>query len=235
MKSFYHYLAESTKSYKYRVKSVVPMDDHFVEALKKTLFKYDVQDVSKPKKLIAQKEPMDFPSFTMAEVWILDIVTAVPASSYVLATALRAALKIADAELIVRSENDPIELQAEKIEEILKDDEVEAKLNDGMYEKEDQPKEVAYGDEYNKKFLNYLAQVSANQETKDIPAIEEVKKTNKFSWLNPKDNTVADDFNKNIDAVKPVHVNTKKAGAKAEKPNLAAVHGNYDENVKRKG
>ena len=220
MKSFYHYLAESTKSFKYRVKAVVPMDSHFVETLKKALFKYDVQSVSTPKKLMAQTAPMDFPSFKMAEVWILDIVTSIPASTYSLATELRSALSITDSQLIVRAENDPVELQAEKIEEILKDDEAEAKLNDGMYEKEDQPKEVAYGDAYNKKFLNYLAQIKADEDSKDIPAIEEVKKTNKFSWLNPKDRTVADDFNKDHDTVKPVHVNTKKAGAKAEKPNL---------------
>jgi hypothetical protein len=235
MKSFYHYLAESTKSFKYRVKSIVAIDDAFVETLKKTLFKYDVKNVSTPKKLMAQKTPMDFPSFTMAEVWILDIETSVPASSYVLATELRSVLKIADAELIVRAENDPVELEAEKIEEILKDDEANAKLNDGMYEQEDQPKEVAYGDAYNKKFLNYLAQLKADAEDTTVPAIEEVKKTNKFSWLNPKDRSVADDFNAEQDSVKPVHVNTKKAGAKAEKPNLTAVYGNYDENVKRKG
>jgi hypothetical protein len=235
MKSFYHYLAESAKSYGYRIKSVLPMDDHFVETLKKALFKYDIQDVSKAKKLMAQKAPLDFKDFPMAEIWVLDIKTGVPASSYVLATELRSAFQIADKMLVVRGENEPVEIEAEKIEEIHKDDEAKAKLEDPFYEAEDQPKEVAYGDAYNKKFLNYLAQIKADAEAKTVPAIEEVKKTNKFSWLNPKDKTVADDFNKDHDTVKPVHSNTKKAGTKAEKPNLAGNHGNYDENVKRKG
>ena len=235
MKSFYHYLAESAKSYKYRVKSIVPIDDKFIETLKKALFKYDVQSVSKPKKLMAQKVPLDFKDFPMSEVWIVDVVTSVPASSYVMATQIRAALQLIDSLLVVRGENEPVEIEAEKIEEIHKDDEAKAKLDDPMYATEDQPKEIAYGDTYNKKLLNYLAQVKAAGEAKTVPEIEEVKKNNKFAWLNPKDKNVGADFNAGIDTVKPVHVNTKKAGKDPVKPNLTSASGNYDENVKRKG
>jgi len=157
----------------------------------------------------------------------------VPASSYVLATELREVFQLPAANLVVRGSNEPVELEAEKIEEIHKDD--EALLSQSNYEEADQPKEVAYGDTYNKKFLGYLAQIKADAEAKAIPAIEAVKKANKFSWLAPKDKTVPEDFNKDMDTVKPVHVNTKKAGTKADKPNLTANHGNYDETVKRKG
>jgi len=234
MKSFYHYLAESAKSYKYRVKSIMPMDDHFIATLKDALFKYDVKSVSKPKKLMAQKAPLDFRDFHMAEVWVVDIETAIPASSYMLALELRSALQIPDKMLVVRGENEPVEIEAEKIEEIHKDDQ-EALLDQANYEEADQPKEVAYGDAYNKKLLNYLAQVKADGEAETVPAIDDIKKTHKFSWLNPKDKTIAGDFNADQDTVKPVHVNTKKAGAKAAKPNLTGNYGNYDENVKRKG
>ena len=235
MKSFYHYLAESAKSFGYRVKSAVPMDDHFVDTLKKALFKYDIQSVSAPKKLMAQKAPLDFKDFHMAEIWVMDIKTAAPASSYVLATELRAAMQVADNMIVVRGENEPVELEAEAIEAIHKDDEAKSILEDPNYEGEDQPKEVAYGDSYNQKFLGYLAQIKADKDALITPAIEEVQKTNKFSWLNKKDKTVADDFNKDMDTVKPVHVNTKKAGGKAEKPNLTGNYGNYDSNIKRKG
>lgn len=234
MKSFYHYLAESAKSYKYRVKAVCPMDAHFVATLKDAIFKYDVKSVGTPKKLMAQKAPLDFRDFHMAEIWVVDIETAVPASSYTLASEIRAALQLQDKMLVVRGENEPVEIEAQKIEEIHKDDEHGALLDDATYGEAEQPKEVAYGDAYNKKLLNYLAQVKANG-VQEVPAIEEVKKTNKFAWLNKLDNTIADDFNADHDTVKPVHSNTKKAGAKADKPNLTANHGNYDENVKRKG
>jgi hypothetical protein len=211
------------------------MDDHFIATLKEALFKYDVKSVSAPKKLRAQPTPMDFREFSMAEIYIVDIETAVPASSYVLAVEIRQALQLSDNKLVVRGENEPIELEAQKIEEIHKDDEYKSVLDNPTYEGEDQPKEVAYGDAYNKKFLNYLAQKKADTEVETIPAVEEVKKTNKFKWLAKKDTAVADDFNKDFDTVKPVHSNTKKAGAKADKPNLTANHGNYDETVKRKG
>jgi hypothetical protein len=237
MKSFYHYLAESAKTYKFRIKSVQPMDAEFVSTLKRALFKYDITTVSKPKKLMAQKAPLDFKDYDMAEIWIVDIQTSVPASSYAMACELRGALRLADSMLVVRSENDPLELEAQRIEQINKDDETKAVLDDPMYENEDQPKEVAFGDAYNKKFLDYLAQSKANAEgeAKDIPAVEEIRKTQKFAWLNPKNTAVADDFNAEFDAVKPVHSNSKKPGKKAVKPNLTSNTGNYDELVKRKG
>ena len=235
MKSFYQYLAESAKLYKYRVKSVCQIDDHFITTLQHALFKYDVKSVGKPKKLMAQKAPLDFGSFPMAEIWVLDIETGIPASSYVLAVELRQALQLQDNMLVVRGDNEPVEIEAQKIEEIHKDDEHGALLNDANYGEAEQPKEVAFGDAYNKKLLNYLAQQKATKEGEAVPAIEEVKKVNKFSWLNKLDKSVGEDFNKDFDTVKPVHSNTKKAGAKAEKPNLTANHGNYDETVKRKG
>jgi len=235
MKSFYQYLAESAKIYKYRVKSVCQIDDHFISTLKHALFKYDVKSVSAPKKLMAQKSPMDFASFPMAEIWILDIETGVPASSYVLAVELRQALQIQESMLVVRGENEPVELEAQKIEEIHKDDVQGALLDDANYAEAEQPAEIAFGDAYNKKLLGYLAQQKANRDALIVPAIEEVKKTNKFNWLNKLDKNVGEDFNKDLDTVKPVHSNTKKAGTKVDKPNLTANHGNYDETVKRKG
>lgn len=228
MKSFYHYLAESAKVYKYRIKSVCQMDAHFVETVKNALFKYDIKDVSTPKKLMAQKAPMDFRDFHMAEVWVMDIETGVPASSYVLANDLRSAMQVGDKMLVVRGANEPVELEAQKIEEIHKDDQ-EALLQQGNYEEAEQPKEVAYGDAYNKKLLNYLAQINADNVDVNPPAIDEVKKENKFSWLAPKDNTIAQDFNADMDTVKPVHRNSKKPGAKADKPNLTGNHGNYED------
>lgn len=235
MKSFYQYLAESAKTYKFRVKTVNQIDDHFISTLKRALFKYDVKSVGSPKKLMAQKVPMDFASYPMAEIWILDIEIGVPASSYVLAVELRQALQLMDSMLVVRGENEPVEIEAQKIEEIHKDDEHGALLNDAEYGEAMPPKEVAFGDEYNKKLLNYLAQQKADREALEVSAIDEVKKNSKFSWLTKKDTVVGDDFNKDFDTVKPVHSNSKKAGTKAEKPNLTANPGNYDETVKRKG
>jgi hypothetical protein len=231
MKSFYQYLAESVKEYRYRIKSVVPMDDNFISTVKKALFKYNVTSVSAVKKTPMQNAPLDFRDVGSAEVHIIDIVTTVPASSYVLATGLHSALQLSPKFLIVRGENEPVELEAEAIEN-RKEPTGEALLDDATMKEAEATVEVAYGDEYNKKFLNYLAKTKAENEDAEVPAIEEVKKVAKFSWLNPKDSTVADDFNKDQDTVKPVHVNSVKG--KAEKPSKTAVHGNYDDAGKGK-
>lgn len=234
MKSFYHYLAESTKIYKFRVKTVAQIDDKFISDLKEILFKYDVKSVSQPKKLMAQKLPLDFHNFPMAEIYIVDIEIGVAASSYVLAVELRGAMGLQDDMLVVRGDNEPVELEAQKIEEIHKDD-IVALLQQPNYEEADQPKEVAFGDAYNKRLLDYLAQQKANTENQKVPAIEEIKKDSKFSWLASLAKGANPDFNEEFDTVKPVNSNTKKAGAKAVKPNMTANSGNYDENVKRKG
>lgn len=233
MKSFYHYLAESVKEYRFRIKSLAPIDDHFIKLVDQTLFKYGVKNISKPKKLMPQKAPLDFREKELAEIHIIDVVLETPASSFVLATDLRAALKLLDTQLVVRGENEPRELEASAIEEIQKDSESKAKLNDPMYEDEDQPAEVAFGDEYNKKLLDYLAQGRANSDT-DVPAIEEIKKVAKFSWLNPKDKNIADDFNSEIDTVKPVHVNSKTPGKEPSKATMAGHLGNYTDAVMKK-
>lgn len=234
MKSFYHYLAESAKEYRYRVKTVNDIDSKFLDTLKRALFKYDIKSVSAPKKMMMQKAPLDFRNFHMAEVSYVDIVLGAAASSYMLATELRGALQVGDDFLVVRGDNEPIELEANAIEEIHKD--AEPSLLQTPEESILNTDEVPYGDAYNKKLLNYLAQVKADGEAETVPAIEEVKKTNKFAWLAPKDKTVAQDFNKDFDTVKPVHVNTKKAGAKAEKPSKVNVHGEYtDADIKKKG
>lgn len=234
MKSFYHYLAESAKEYRYRVKTIVPIDEAFVKVVKETLFKYGVKEVSKPKKLMPQKNPLDFRDQDLVEVSILDIVLESAASSFILASSLRGTLRLLENQLVVRGENEPVEIEARAIEEIHKDSEYSAKLSDPMYEQEDQPKEVAYGDEYNKRLLDYLAQDKANNDNKEVPAIEEVKKKAKFSWLAPQDKTVADDFNAGIEAVKPVHSKSKKVGVTPKEASAAGHLGNYDETIKRK-
>jgi hypothetical protein len=234
MKSFYHYLAESSRTYRYRIKSVLPMDKEFLAKVKRALFKYEAE-LTQPKRTPLQHNPLDFRDFGNVEIYILDIETRVPASSYVLATELRAALQIPDRQLIVRGENEPVEIEARALEEIHKDDQHVAVLDDPTYAREDQPTEVAYGDTYNGKLLDYLSQMRANVEAQDIPAVEEIKKVNKFAWLNKLDDSVGEDFNKDIEGVKPVHVNTKTKGGKAIPPSKARPAGNYDETIKRKG
>lgn len=227
MKTFYQYLAESVKEYKYRVKTIVPLDDGALKRMETCLAKYDLVSFAKPKKTIVQNHPLDFKNVSQAEVVIVDFVLRMPVTSYALLQEIRKLLGINENQIVVRGENEPVELEAQKIIadlEAAKEDKP-AMLDDATYSEYDAEKEVAYGDEYNKKLLNYLAQIAADRdEALAVEQTEPVKAL--FGWLKP-NTEVADDFNKDHDTVKPVHRATKKAGKKADEPNKADVHGNY--------
>lgn len=218
MKSFHEYLAESVKEYQYRIKSIVPIDDAFLDRLETVLRKYDIVDVSSPKRTMVQKNPLDFKDIGHAEVYIVDVTTRIPASSYIMLQELRGVLNIPEKYLVVRGTNEPLELQTQAIQAFA---EIEAEASEkGLtqaplldaspdYEEVDydaQP-EPAYGDAYNKKFLNYLGNVK--HERPDMTAEPSTeKKPAKFSWL---------------------------AGAgevKAQDPADVGVHGNFEDKKK---
>lgn len=214
MKNFYHYLAESEKTYKYRVKTLIEADNDFLDRLEKALAKYDLADVSKPKKTIVQNYPRDFRDVEHGEVYIIDIVTRIPASSAVLHQELVAAFECAHRFLVVRGENEPAELESEKlvqdIEDASDDREKVALLSDAEYgEVAEKEPEQDFGDAYNKRLLNYLATVTAENEKLEVKPVEGEKL---FNWL--KAHEKGEDFNKDIDTPKPVHRNDAKKSAK---------------------
>ena len=227
MKTFFQYLAESTKEYKYRLKTIVELNDEDLKKLETCLKKYDLVTISKPKKTIFQKKPRDFPGVEGAEVFIVDFTLRMPVTSYSMSLEFRKLLEIHENHIVVRGENEPVELEAQKMIADLEAEEKENKalLDDEVYSEFNEPQEVAYGDEYNRKLLSYLAQVASDRDQK-----QEVEQTGPvkalFGWL--KDETKpSEDFNKDIDSVKPVHRKTKKPGGKTDVPNKSDVHGNY--------
>ena len=214
MKTFYHYLAEAEKTYKYRVKTVVEANDDFLDRMERALVKYDLVDVSRPKKTIVQYYPRDFRDVEAGEVYIIDIETRMPASSAVLQQELVSALECAARFIVVRGENEPAELESVKLAADLENGEdaepAEALLNDAEYgEVENKEPEQDFGDDYNERLLGYLAKVTAeNDKTTIVPENGEKM----FNWL--KDVTPGEDFNKDIDAPKPVHRSDAKMNAK---------------------
>jgi len=190
-KTFIEHLIESDREYSYRIKSVVDFDDTQMEKLERLVQKYELRDMESPRKTIIQDHPLDFPDVNHAEVYIIDIVTGVPVSSYILQQEIRENLKVPEKFIVVRSENDPLEIETEKML-AMKDmrDEAEKKglerdalLSTSSVYVEDEnsvPGEEMYGDIYNKRFLDTLAQISATRS----PEFIENKGTGIFSWLN---------------------------------------------------
>lgn len=167
MKSFREYLEESKKTYQYRIKTIVPIEDGMMDRIEEVLSKYDALEVSRPKVTILQKNPMDFPDIEAAEVYIIDTITNLAASSYELQQLLRAALNIPEKFIVVRGTHEPIErytTNAEKMAEI----EAEAAaqgltpaplLSTDSVEPENQtsvPGDKLYGDKYNMSLLRFL-------------------------------------------------------------------------------
>lgn len=203
MKSFYEYLAESTKIYQYRVKTVVAVDADVMKRIEKALAKYDLVKITKPRKTIVQKLPKDFPNVKEGEVYILQIETRMPASSYLMQQELCGELGLNNGYLVVRGVNEPNELEAVALELKLdggEEPEAESVLEKSNYEEAAPTGEVEYGDEYNKKLLGYLAKVASEREEEKLAPAPDAKL---FGWL--KSLKPAEDFNQGIDTVKPVH------------------------------
>lgn len=210
MKTYLEHLMESDREYHFRIKSIEPLTAEMMERLERVLSKYELRDISGPTKTIIQEHPLDFYDIQNAEVYIVDATVGVPQSSYILQQELRANLHISENSLVVRGDNEPLETETQRRQ-------MDAKIRDEADKKgltkaslldtnEIYPEseysvdgESFYGDEYNSKFLNTLAQISATRKE----GIEEPAK-GLFDWMRNDvgdDTQIADDndFNASIE------------------------------------
>jgi len=177
MKSFKDYLVESERKYDFRIKiASANIDEHAVDRLEQFLSKYDLIEMSNPKKTIIQENPLDFYELTNVDVTIIDILTRLPVSSYVLQQDIKALLSLPDRYVVVRSSDDPIENQTNRLADINainqtaeKDGLQPASLLSTQSSSDENEMSVngakLYGNEYNFNLLKYLAAVTANRPT----------------------------------------------------------------------
>jgi hypothetical protein len=79
MKNFKDYLAESQRTYNYRIKFVGDADGGFVDALKEKLKQFDPVKISEVKKTPIQSKPADFPAYDNESVSSMDVEFRYPA------------------------------------------------------------------------------------------------------------------------------------------------------------
>jgi hypothetical protein len=79
MKPFSKYLAESERTYNYRIKMVGDVPAGFVKDLEGKLAQFDVVSISKPKTSPVRKEVPDFPAFPNQSMTIMDVEFKYPA------------------------------------------------------------------------------------------------------------------------------------------------------------
>tara|TARA_R110000868_G_scaffold323240_2_gene584195 strand:- start:839 stop:1444 length:606 start_codon:yes stop_codon:yes gene_type:complete len=79
MKNFQQYLAESERTYNYRIKIVGDVAPDFVRQLEEKLAQFDIVKISKPKTTPVQLKPADFPKHSNDSVTSMDVEFRYPA------------------------------------------------------------------------------------------------------------------------------------------------------------
>jgi len=79
MKNFQQYLAESERTYNYRIKIVGDVATDFVRQLEEKLAQFDVVKISRPKTTPVQLKPADFPKHSNDSVTSMDVEFRYPA------------------------------------------------------------------------------------------------------------------------------------------------------------
>lgn len=79
MKNFQSYLAESERTYNYRIKIVGDVAPDFIKALEEKLKQFDPVKINKPKTTPVQLQPADFPKHSNDSVTSIDVEFRYPA------------------------------------------------------------------------------------------------------------------------------------------------------------
>ena len=181
-KSLHDYILLARKEFHYRLKFAFELSADNIMAIEKCASKYGMVDITKPKRIPLQKNPLDFKNLdSAAEVNFLDITTEYPAPTEIFHQELRKALNVAEKFVVVRdADHDPYEKEIAIInhrKEVEEEGDYQTKLLDPEYKSDGHTEEQApthYGNEYNEKFLKTLSD-SRKAEKKRISASDKNK------------------------------------------------------------
>ena len=109
MSTFKHYLAESTKSYDYKIKVAGAIDKDFANKMETALAKFEVANMSAGKKTPIMTMPLDFPMLSNEEVTIFDVTTNYPVAVRELKEYLSDIMRIPATHIVVRKPGEPTE------------------------------------------------------------------------------------------------------------------------------
>ena len=162
MKRLHQYLIESQKTYEFRMKTIVELNDEQLDKLETHLRKYEAYDIETPKRTIMQSAPSDFYNSGACEVYIIDFKTKLPVSPTILINELVSRLGITEGDIRIRDKNAPAEEIDEKHREENKEGAEEPKkkkalLLDPDYKEVKNPKADDYhGEKHKTKFMREL-------------------------------------------------------------------------------
>ena len=132
MSTFTQYLAESTKSYDYKIKIVGASKDIDKNALETALQKFDLANMSAGKTTPIMTQPLDFPALSNEQVTIFDVTTNYPTTSREMKEYLSDIMRIPATHIVVRKPNEPSEEYQTQMD-VAKKSEYRNKLHDIEY------------------------------------------------------------------------------------------------------
>jgi hypothetical protein len=225
------------------MKTVVEPNDVKMDDIERLLRRYNLLQIGRPQKLDAKTDSLAFRDIENADVYYMDFVIGVPMSAYILQQELRAALNLPEKFLVVRADNEPVEVYSSennllrKLDQKARDagyDERASLLStDRHYLDAEQPLvKDAYGDNYNMKLLGFLRKVADNRRTEtfqtssDLNNVAEIQATKR----QPAQDTA--DFNAGFKGPKPVYGKPKSDDEPIE-AHYVAPDGNFDDDTKK--
>lgn len=173
------YILESEKQYRLRIKTIIEIDDDAMDRIERVLSKYEPLEISRPKKTILQRHPLDFNNVDSAEVWIVDAVFALPASPGVVKEDIRKILNAPESFVVVRDDDEALELETLRLNAIKDIEEEAEKLGlkptsllstDPLYAEVEISADQLFGDEYNNMLLGYLGKVQDERKNMEVKA-----------------------------------------------------------------
>lgn len=187
MKSFKDYLAESKKTYDFKIKFVGDLPSKFESTLKTLLEKYSVNKISSSKTPI-QKVPLDFINETDQEVHIFEVSLNYPVISPVLAQYISEKAGISLNKIVIRTANEPEE-EYQKFA-TKSDQKYKTKLETDI---EDDDQQVSSKDSQElvgeKRVFNLFKELAASRKEKDIEGVQSTLKNVDIESLLQSDNT----------------------------------------------
>lgn len=170
MKSFQEYLTESveTKKYNFKIKVAGDLPEHFEDAAKAALQKYQVSQFNKGKTTPIQAKLVDFPTLENMEVTVFDVELDYPTTSQVLTSYVAEHTGVDLCCIRVRSlkEEEEAELNAQNL---IDGDKESLLIKD--YEKENNQNIV--GDKHVASFLKELSKASKEYQPTQYKGVNE--------------------------------------------------------------
>ena len=137
MSTFKEFLAESVKSYDYKIKIAGDMDKNFASKMETCLQKFEVAKMSAGKKTPIMTMPLDFPYLSNESVTIYDVTTNYPVTTRELQEYVGTYMNVPQTHIVVRKPGEPTEEYQEQMQ-VAEKSEYKNKLQD--IEMSDSPK-----------------------------------------------------------------------------------------------